>query len=231
MPRKYTRKNRRTNKRRRTFKRRPYKKRRRSMNLSRTIQPYARICKMRYVERTTLIVTTGIMMHHVFRANSVWDPSFTTTGHSCYYYDQMAAKYNHYTVYGSKMTVTASQLDNVPQANVVGVNLQPGSSSPAGWYWGTYIEAKQGEFRHMSASNAIKPVKFGATFSAKKFFNVKDVIDNQNLRAAVDTNPAEEAFFDLWMQPHDQVSDTAVDFVVVIDYIVKWTEPKDIDGS
>lgn len=67
------------------------------------------VMKHRYSE-TFQLDNTGsatIPAYHQFRLNSVYDPNYTGTGHQPYYYDQMAALYNYYCVYGCVVEIEA----------------------------------------------------------------------------------------------------------------------------
>jgi len=55
-----------------------------------------------YEDVITLTSVGGIIQTYLFSANGMYDPNITATGHQPYYFDQMTALYNHYTVIGSK---------------------------------------------------------------------------------------------------------------------------------
>jgi len=53
---------------------------------------------LRYSTSCLLTVTNGIPGGYVFRANDLFDPDFTGTGHQPMGFDQMMISYNHFTV-------------------------------------------------------------------------------------------------------------------------------------
>lgn len=59
-----------------------------------------------------VISLTGTTAQYTYRANSLFDPDFTTTGHQPLYYDQQIASYEKYRVYAVRIilhVVNASQ--------------------------------------------------------------------------------------------------------------------------
>jgi len=70
------------------------------------------IVKMRYVTKLQLISSSGAT-HYNFRANSCYDPDYDGAGHQPMGFDQMALKYNHYQVLGSRIKVTPIPLGTV----------------------------------------------------------------------------------------------------------------------
>lgn len=193
--------------------------------------PKQRVAKLRYVESISRTTTSGVLDNYVFRANSCFDPDFTGTGHQPMGFDQWSALFNHYTVLGSKISVTAQIVTNASTKPVIaGVYLSDGSGAPYTLFT-EFAEAKKGRWRQMLPSIGEKSYKLVSKFSAKKFYGLKDVMDNQNLRAAVTTNPGEDAFYHLWCQCADAASTATVRYTIVIDYIVKFTEPKDLAQS
>lgn len=60
--------------------------------------------KLRYTDIFTFDGTT-VAARNTFRANSLFDPDYTGTGHQPYYFDQWATMYNNYTVTGCHVRV------------------------------------------------------------------------------------------------------------------------------
>lgn len=184
--------------------------------------------KIRYCDVVTLQSTIGVLGSHVFRANSIYDPDFTGTGHQPMSHDTWATLFNHYTVTGAKISITVHPLAGNTTSGMVGVFLNAGSSAPYAGVPG-FIEAKRGAYRQISVKS-VKGAKLVQKFSSKRFFNVSDVKDVGKLGAAFGADPSEEAYFVIWYQDQE-ASTSSVRITVVIDYFVQFSEPKHLAQS
>lgn len=189
--------------------------------------PLTRTAHMRYCEQLTLQSTFGTLTNHRFRANGIFDPDQTGGGHQPMGHDQWAELYNHYVVIGAKINVTAT-LRGSTDKMAVGIFLDDGHSSLYGEYT-SFLEAKRGSQRILALQR--NSVRMNTTFSAKKFFNITDIKDNiKHLGAAVGSDPTDEAYFNIYAQ--DILANTTnVDFLICIDYIVSYSEPKTLTPS
>lgn len=208
---------------RRAYHRRPYI----SNNLSG--MPKTRRAILRYTEHVTSITSTvGALGSYVFRANGCYDPNYTSTGHQPMGFDQWAALYNHYVVLGSKMTLKVLPQEANVSPCIIGTILTDGSAVPYSTP-GTFIEAKRGPYRLFKATDRV--VSLVQKYSSKKQFNVVDVKDNvDRLGAAVTADPTEEAMFNIWFFTMDNTT-ASPNLFVTIDYIVEFSEPKDMTTS
>jgi len=70
-------------------------------------------------------------------------------------------------------------------------------------------------------------------YSAKKFFNVTNVKDNlTRLGATFGSNPTDQAFYNVFISsPGGGLTSPAYNVVVMIDYIVALSEPKELAQS
>lgn len=240
--RKYNRRGRRTTK--KVYPRKTYKKRakayvKRQLGISNKLVgfPANRIFKLRYCDVITLNPATAVPSQYQFRANSIFDPDQTGSGHQYLGRDQLAQFYNHYVVKGAKMTVRVignnTGLTSSPAA-IVSLFLNDDTTVDV---TNPYIRLEKGNSvnrlfnPHQGMDKTIILTQY---FSAKKFFGVKDVKDNiTRLGAAMGTNPTEEAYFTLVYGPADNSSTTLPDcqFMVTIDAIVEASEPQDLTPS
>lgn len=200
--------------------------------------PKSKMMKLRYAGSGTLNVAST-PAYHYFWANSLYDPDYTATGHQPMFRDIIANIYNHYVVIGAKCTATFWTEDaSTTYASIVGIKLNDDVSTTPIAAAQTLLEQPSGltRWKHLrhsanSGNNTITKVKH--FFSAKKFFGIKDVNDNkQDIGAAVGSSPTDGAYFTLF-NGHitDGVDLPQVFFTVIIDYIVKFSELKDIEGS
>lgn len=191
--------------------------------------PHQRVAKLRYVEEISATSTAGGLQTWVWSANSAYDPYYSGVGHQPMGFDTWTSLYNHYVVLGSKCTVQYTPSTNPSNATYVGCYLTDSFTPPYSTYT-SFMESQKGSTKIVprnSTDNTVVQQKF----SAKNFFNVTDVKDNiARLGAAVNTNPTEGAYYMCWVQTVD--GDTQVmNLVVMIDYIVSFSEPKDLAQS
>lgn len=192
--------------------------------------PVRRRARLRYVDNIELTSSTGVIASHVFRANSIYDPDLTGTGHQPMGRDQMAQFFAHYVVVGSKITV--EWLNNAGSSAsespcIVGVYLNS-DTSVTYTDINSFKEAKRGSFKTMQW--VFMPVTT-YKYSAKKFYNIKDVKDNvRRIGAPIGLNPDDGAYYQLLLQAIGSYS-ASLTARVTIDYIVDFSEPQDIAVS
>jgi len=198
--------------------------------------PETKTVKLKYCDYFTIDPQTGGSLgSYLFRANSIYDPNYTGTGHQPLGYDQWAGLYNHYTVISSKINISIIPNLTTSQylpGNVVGIFLSDDVT-----FSGTNLTQlmEQGytnyKYLQMYPGNGVDTLKH--SFNAKRFYNVKDVKDNQvTLGALVGSNPSEEAYFVCFVGAADSTTDTAsIGCVVTMEYLVTFTEPKEIAQS
>lgn len=225
MPRKRT-----YGKRKRPARKRPYRRRAyRSRNGIPSGMPLTRRAYLRYCDQIELTSTTGLMSNHVFRANSVYDPDFTSTGHQPMGYDIWSSLYNHYVVKGARIRISPAMDSGQAVPAMFGVYLTDDTTPPY-TTWTGYAEAKKGTIRQYLGRQSFTKSAV-SKYSAKQFFNIKDVKDNVvRIGAGVGANPTEQAHFIMWFQCMDTSTET-FQFSVTIDYIVEFSEPKDFVQS
>lgn len=212
-----------------TPRRKPYKKRtfkKRYVKYKRGVpsgMPNIRIAKLRYSSQEQL-TSSGALVGNIWRANSINDPQEAIGGHQPMGHDTWATLFHHYVVLGSKITVNfVSSATTGAAPGTAGIYLSP-TANFAYSNSSAFIEAKRGPYKQMSA-NSTRQVVMRNTFSAKKFFNVKDVKDNLlRLGAATNVDPTEGAFFLIWFQTASGT--TTWYFTITIDYIVLYSEPR-----
>ena len=189
-----------------------------------------RFIKMRYVERLGLQSTTGALATYVFRATSLFDPNFTGTGHQPFMFDSMASFYNRYVVIGSKITATFTNddSDNKDPCDV-GIYLSKDVSPPY-TQMDEFVEAGKGTFKVIQ-SEARKPTSVSSFYSAKKFWNIKDIKDNiDKLGSTVSTTPGENGYFQIYAQAYNGAT-INLNCRVVMEFAVIFSEPKDVVPS
>lgn len=181
--------------------------------------PYKAHAIMRYSESFTLTPSTGVPAHHLWRANGIFDPNQTGTGHQPYGHDQYAAIYNHYQILESTIVMQCSQ------ANVdciFGINLIADTSTENDY--DTVREVKGCKMSiHQNQQNA-GPVT--QTFNSRTY-------PNKNEQSALfGASPADSFYFDTWAEMRNiTTSGSGIPFIVTITYKVMMWEPKNLGQS
>lgn len=191
--------------------------------------PKTRRAILRYTDHVTSMQSTlGALASYVFRANGCYDPNYTGAGHQPMGWDQWTNLYNHYVVLGAKMTIKVlPDSDNVSPC-VIGTYVTDGTTVPYSTP-GSFIEAKRGPYRLFKATDRV--VSLVQKYSSKKQFNITDVKDNMDrIGAPVTADPTEEALFNIWFFTMDNTT-ASPNLFVSIDYIVEFSEPKDMATS
>jgi len=170
--------------------------------------------------------------YHFFRANSLFDPDYTGTGHQPSSFDLWSGLYNHYVVCGSKITVSFTGDGGTSTIQLIyGCAVTDDATSTSSP--GTLMENGYTRYRITSAAGNYavpRAPRMTAKFSAKKFFSIVNPMDNvTRIGAVVTTNPTEEAYFAVFLGP---LPDTATDIgstqlCVQIDYFAIFSEPKE----
>lgn len=193
------------------------------------VVPASRVVSMRYVDTISIDPSTSVAGSHVYRANSVWDPDYTITGHQPYGFDEISPFYDHYTVLGSKITARFISLATTPSSGTahVGILLKDNVtvvSNPT-----LVMEATGSRYRLMTNAGASQASpNVSCYYSPKRFFGIKDINDNRGLLGSATTgNPTEDAYFHVWATPIDaSYNVAAMNVLITIEYTVKFTERK-----
>jgi len=131
------------------------------------------------------------------------------------------------------MTITNTESMTGTKPLFVGIGISQDPTFPFSNYM-TYIEGNKMPYRLLTGlgSNVVKSVS--NKFSAKQWFNVKDIKDNADrFGANMNASPAEEVYFGCIAQTTDAAgnSEGVLSGIVQVDYIVMLSEPLDLPQS
>lgn len=181
--------------------------------------------KLNYVETFQLVSTSGSIATRTIHANSLFDPDVTGVGKQPYYFDQFAALYNAYCVYGSKIKIIASS-DSAASSKLI---VRPTPDATA-------IADMDLECERPSASCVI--VRSGATPRLiNRFSKTKNVMGAQgkflddDYASLVTTNPTNTWFWQIATAPHDEVSTSLVNITVKVTYYARFFDRKGVSAS
>lgn len=189
-------------------------------------------CKLLYAERgfTLNPGAGGLPVWQVFSANGLYDPNITGIGHQPLGFDQIMEFYNHYTVIGSKCTITCLNNDTT-YMQYVGIRK---ASSP------TTITSVTDTVENGNVNFAVvAPAGTGSNASTTLSMNMSpgaylsksSVLSEDDLRGNASNNPAEQCYFHVFAAPTAAVDSGSVSMIVTIEYIAVFTEPKNTISS
>jgi len=188
------------------------------MSLSRYFDPFPERLNvlLRYSETINLNSATNSLDRNIFRAGSIFDPNYSGIGHQPYGHDTYATIYNHYRVVKSVCKVTNT---TAGQGNIMGITLTDDVSVT-----GTYDLAREMKpTKFVPLATTTEPHSITMVYDSKKAFPGQ----SQNCTALFGNNPAEEMYFDVWVQGSNYLADpAAISLVVCIEYYVELSEFK-----
>ncbi len=202
-----------------------FKKRKSVVKNVKTLPKQMRV-RMRYCTVVQLDPAATGSDHHLFRANSIFDPDQTGTGHQPYTHDFYQQLYNHYRVEKSRIRVTflPNGASGTPASTsaVVGIAIKDDTTVETDF---DTIRETPGSRYRVNNVDGKQTVTYG--YNSRKMFPAN--VDNQN--AAFGNNPSEEAIYQVFMTGVTAGDPSAQTAVVQIDYTVRMWELKDLGQS
>ncbi len=181
--------------------------------------------------------TQGGTADHIFSANGIGKPDITdvTSAHQCYSHDQLTKFFDHYTVIGSKCTVTVANQSDEPvylgaairdnNTDIIESNdllrAQPGLNM-------TYVAPTHGGDCLKSVTQTYSPNRFFGK-SKGNVVGESELRGNMNDIASVVDNPEEGAYYHVLLSaPNPGVNISGQTVQVELEYTVVLTEPKQL---
>lgn len=194
------------------------------------VLPMVKTVNLPYSARIGLSSGLGAPAFHLFNLNSIFDPDQTGTGHQPLGHDEWANFYKRYQVIGAKITAKFNWQGSglVGQPHMCGIILDHDTTN----YTSTdeLVERAHGKVCRL-LSNSRDSATCYAYYSSKNFFaGNKQAVDTQNVLFGY--SPSYAVYGKVWAGPIDSVASVEdVQCSVNIDYLVRFTEPKDITQS
>jgi len=184
------------------------------------------IRKLRYYEQNIqLDPTAGLAGWYYFRANDLYDPNYTGTGHQPMGFDQWMAFYNKFTVLGSKITCTFFNNNTTAVPQDWNCTLRK-VTTPTNSTLSDTLEA--GGCSHRVMQND-KNVVLSKTYSHRKE-HALTVHDGQTAGTA-SSSPLDEQYFELGIWGINAADNSTIDVVVKIEYTALFYDPKVLSAS
>jgi len=180
-------------------------------------------------------VTGGVLKTHYFRANDLFDPDATGTGHQPIGFDQAMLFWEQFVVFSSKITVTF--MSNHANTSRVGIFLSPDQTDPASiqtmmenGYLITDVVASSAA----SSSGHLLVKQLTLTFDATRYFSFKsreEYFANSQFTGNVGASPSELAYFCIFTYDFAGSSNYDVFYDVTLSYDARFWEPRKISTS
>lgn len=193
--------------------------------------PTIRRASLRYCDEVLITSTGGLLnTNQKFLANGLFDCNVALGGHQPMGFDTWASLYNRYVVLGSKIRCEVALTDVGNDGGMyAGIFLDDDSSVTYGSLTGL-VEARKGN--HVTCTNQRAPQYTSSKYSARAFHNITDIKDNMyTIGAPVTADPTDKAYYVIWGESIKTAQSNSYTALVIIDYIVEFSEPKDLAQS
>jgi len=189
--------------------------------------PASTVKRLRYSTSAALTGTAGVVASYVFRANDLFDPDFTSTGHQPMGVDQMLTWYNHFTVLASKITVSFKNTLTIPGTVCIRVD---GDSTPL-TVIDRIVEVGGAVFDTLgSFGDTTKKLSLGVDIAKIQGVSRSAITADVSLQGSASAAPIEITYFHVQLWNANGVTVTcAID--VEIEFQVQFSEPRDLTQS
>lgn len=189
--------------------------------------PNVFFARLSYFEKAlSLDPGPSIPAQYIFSANSVFDPNITAAGHQPRGFDQIAALFNNYEVYGSKITITPTT-HQTSHSYLWTLGLNDDSA----WSNLTFIpENPHVRFFNDQALNTNLPRRsLTLKCNPHKFLGRKR--GDSVMYSSVGASPNQQAYFIVTLEDVGTADPVSVGFSAYISYYVKFFDPISIGPS
>jgi hypothetical protein len=186
--------------------------------------PHMLKAKMKYCQYVSLTASSGILAKNVFVASSVYDPDYTGSGHQPRGFDQLMPLYDHFVVLKSRIEVDFLTVVSNPQ--IAGVQVNAVTTPETSFI--DYAEQARCETAMLPSaltSGGVYPVKMVQHYDAREFMGIPDPITAGKLQGTIIANPADNAFYHVWVQEAAESGTCGAGATVLIEYEVAFIEP------
>jgi len=185
--------------------------------------------QLRYCDSISLSQTSGVPTAYVLRANDLFDPDFTSTGHQPMGFDQMMVTYNHFCVLRARLRVMFKNTGS----SVCSVALRQDASS-------TFLTLPnqirefggviQDQLEAKGVYGANKELAIEIDIGKLQALGDKLIIANHTLRGDAATSPTEVTYFHI--QTWDQSGNSGtVSAEFILEQTATFFEPRDSTSS
>ena len=218
------------------YRKRPVRRRRKVRTRIPDAFPETFTTQLKYVEVIEIdCEALGAPKKYEFRANSIYDPNLTGTGHQPIGRDQFSAIYDHYTVIGSKMKATFYPKGDYAQNVSMFLGGCITDTTNTFTSVSEMLEQSNSKGKILTKLGTKSSIIKNLKYSPRKMFKIGkgSIVGNDRICAQVDANPAEDAIFQLFaVQPDgSSVDPIPIKVLVEIEYIVVFSERRPLAQS
>lgn len=186
--------------------------------------------RLRYSTTISLSSTAGVISStYVFRANDLFDPDFTSTGHQPMGFDQLMAFYNHFVV--KRATIKLQIRNTTDSQPTVCVRVDADSTALTtidrivefGGCVSVDLDTKLGY-------GATKKLMLSVDIAKLQGVNLVALTADTNLRGTAAASPTEVTYFHITMWNTSGVNGAAT-ADVILEQDAIFTEPRDLSAS
>lgn len=180
---------------------------------------------LRYHTNVSVATTAGAVATYIFRANDLFDPDFSGTGHQPMGFDQMMVFYNHFAVDRCRIIVNAA--NTAASSLHAGIRLDASSTpltSPDQIleFGGTTYDVLEAKNAYGSSKTFMLDVDIARIQGIPR----KNIATDPSLRGDAGTSPTELTYFHLFVW--DPLSSNGtVNFDVTLEQSAYFLEPRD----
>jgi len=226
---------------RRRYGRKVYK--RKPMFTLSSAMPFGQSQKVRHryvdsVQLTTSSEPINGMYRYTFALNSAFDPNQSEAGHQPLGYDQMSAIFNQYTVIGARFNCKVIPMNDSDDSIGLLAYVTETPEPRTGRQIETLIEQGAGKYvicppTGPSATTNVRIKNISGKISIKKQLKVNNLLDNENLRAVSNANPARLLYLHLiyWCATNGSLASVPMRVILTLDQLVVWQRPLNVEGS
>lgn len=182
--------------------------------------------KLNYCEKLTLNPgAAGIPAGNVFRANGLYDPNQTGTGHQPMGFDELMTAYERYTVLGATIEVTGNGAGTGGEPVIVGIEVS--ESTGISGDVTTIIERGRATWKVVGTPNigpSIRTIKQATDIG--KFLGVPDVLGEHDLSGTDSSVPTRPVYFKVFMADTGSDDPGGMELIVCITYDVVFHQPR-----
>ena len=200
------------------------------------------LLRFTYCETIALSVGTGgTASVYTFRANDLYDPNFTGTGHQPLGFDQWMAFYNHFSIRKARIHVKALNpsattsitgdwgIGLFDDSSTAATILGAGTTTTPGDLWREQGFRTKQIGNHGNSAEAVTEMTMW--FDFEKFFNTKYVRSLANFIGSAAGSPSEVAYFSIFLGSLYNTVINQMAFEVTIDYFAGLSERKFLGPS
>lgn len=165
----------------------------------------------------------GVPAIQVYRANSLFDPDLTATGHQPRGRDQLFTMFNNAVVIGCKITIEGSHTSGIHNT-IVGIAVR--ASSTVETDINSYLESRNVKHTMLSGGSNTEPRKLSYKVNPNKFLGISKPLANSKVLNTDTANPDTQCFFHIFAGPTEFVDSQPVHFNVQMEFTCVFIKPK-----